>query len=227
MTDNLGTTRMAGPDKEDPVSTDVMVDTRDIPVKASPPREKSPAATDTDTNTSHGDTGALSAPPPDGGWGWFVVLASFMIHIIGEGLPGQRSDITHTFVSADGITYSFGVFLVALIKELDADRGATSLIPSILVGVTLGSGKINHKHRRVVSRLMMTPQIFRSDRKLLYKSIWLQAGHHWRGNPGCHWHGAVSSRELHHHPLLHRRRPHRPRLRPHLPPGHRQCLNLL
>jgi len=125
MTDNLGTTRMAGPDKEDPVSTDVMVDARDIPVKASPPREKSPAATDTDTNTSHGDTGALSAPPPDGGWGWFVVLASFMIHII-----------------ADGITYSFGVFLVALIKELDADRGATSLIPSILVGVTLGSGPI-------------------------------------------------------------------------------------
>lgn len=23
-------------------------------------------------------------PPPDGGWGWFVVLGSFMIHIVSE-----------------------------------------------------------------------------------------------------------------------------------------------
>merc|ERR1719228_1851011 len=66
-----------------------------------------------------------TAPPPDGGWGWVVVFASFMIHII-----------------ADGITYSFGVFLVELIAKFDADRGAASLIPSILVGITLGSGPI-------------------------------------------------------------------------------------
>lgn len=25
-----------------------------------------------------------SARPPDGGWGWFVVFGSFMIHIISE-----------------------------------------------------------------------------------------------------------------------------------------------
>lgn len=23
-------------------------------------------------------------PPPDGGWGWFVVFGSFMIHIVSE-----------------------------------------------------------------------------------------------------------------------------------------------
>jgi len=66
-----------------------------------------------------------SVSPPDGGWGWWVVFASFMIHIV-----------------ADGITYSFGIFLVALIDKFNADRGYASLIPSILVGITLGSGPI-------------------------------------------------------------------------------------
>jgi hypothetical protein len=54
------------------------------------------------------------------------------------------------FCLADGITYSFGIFLVELITVFDADRGAVSLIPSILVGITLGSGKsrgiINYKN---------------------------------------------------------------------------------
>ena len=84
MTENLGSARMAGPDKEEPVSADRIIDSKEIPVKASPPREKSPAATETETNVSHGETGGVSVPPPDGGWGWFVVLASFMIHIIGQ-----------------------------------------------------------------------------------------------------------------------------------------------
>jgi MFS family permease len=66
-----------------------------------------------------------SVSPPDGGWGWWVVFASFMIHIV-----------------ADGITYSFGIFLVALIDKFNADRGYASLIPSILVGITLGAGPI-------------------------------------------------------------------------------------
>ena len=43
--------------------------------------------------------------------------------------------------SADGITYSFGNFLPELIEKFDSDRADTSLIPSILVGVTLGSGE--------------------------------------------------------------------------------------
>eukprot|EP00090_Calanus_glacialis_P045678 TRINITY_DN8647_c0_g1_i1.p1 TRINITY_DN8647_c0_g1~~TRINITY_DN8647_c0_g1_i1.p1 ORF type:complete len:613 (-),score=108.85 TRINITY_DN8647_c0_g1_i1:381-2219(-) len=108
---------MAGPDKEDPVDT---MAPRDIPAKASPPREN-PLPPHKEEKPPLSST----APPPDGGWGWVVVFASFMIHII-----------------ADGITYSFGVFLVELIDKFGADRGAASLIPSILVGVTLGSGPI-------------------------------------------------------------------------------------
>ena len=86
MSENLAVARMAGPDKEDPVSADGIIDSKEIPVKASPPREKSPAATETDTAVSQGETtgGVGSVTPPDGGWGWFVVLASFMIHIIGQ-----------------------------------------------------------------------------------------------------------------------------------------------
>ena len=84
MTDNLGSARMAGPDREEPVSANGIID-KEIPVKASPPREKSPAATETtETNVSQGEMGGVSITPPDGGWGWFVVLASFMIHVIGE-----------------------------------------------------------------------------------------------------------------------------------------------
>ena len=30
------------------------------------------------------DTEENSIPPPDGGWGWFVVFGSFMIHIVSE-----------------------------------------------------------------------------------------------------------------------------------------------
>ena len=45
------------------------------------------------------------------------------------------------FFPADGITYSFGNFLPDLIEKFDSDRADTSLIPSILVGVTLGSGE--------------------------------------------------------------------------------------
>jgi len=85
-----------------------------------PPKEKPPPIpADDDTSSCN------SISPPDGGWGWVVVFASFMIHII-----------------ADGITYSFGVFLVELITVFEVDRGVISFIPSILVGVTLGSGPI-------------------------------------------------------------------------------------
>lgn len=49
-------------------------------------------------------------------------------------------DFSLNFFLADGITYSFGIFITNLIEVFGSDRGATSLIVSILVGVTLGSG---------------------------------------------------------------------------------------
>ncbi|XP_039281070.1 monocarboxylate transporter 13 [Nilaparvata lugens] len=64
--------------------------------------------------------------PPDGGWGWVVVFASFMIHII-----------------TDGVTYTFGLFYLELTNYFNAGKGETALIVSILVGVTLCSGPIS------------------------------------------------------------------------------------
>jgi len=63
--------------------------------------------------------------PPDGGWGWMVVLSSFIIHII-----------------ADGIVYSFGIFFIEFIDYFNSTHGETAWIASILVGLTLGSGPI-------------------------------------------------------------------------------------
>jgi len=63
--------------------------------------------------------------PPDGGWGWMVVLSSFLIHII-----------------ADGIVYSFGIFFVEFVDYFNSTHGETAWIASILVGLTLGSGPI-------------------------------------------------------------------------------------
>ncbi|XP_031773343.1 monocarboxylate transporter 12 [Apis florea] len=64
--------------------------------------------------------------PPDGGWGYIVVLAAFLIHVI-----------------VDGTTYSFGVFYLEFLYYFEEGKGATAWIASILVGVTLSSGPIS------------------------------------------------------------------------------------
>ncbi|XP_047987695.1 monocarboxylate transporter 12-like [Leguminivora glycinivorella] len=65
-------------------------------------------------------------PPPDGGWGWMVVFASFMIHIV-----------------TDGMTYSFGIFYDEFLDYFNEGYAKTAWIVSILVGVTLSSGPIS------------------------------------------------------------------------------------
>uniref|UniRef100_T1JX20 Major facilitator superfamily (MFS) profile domain-containing protein n=1 Tax=Tetranychus urticae TaxID=32264 RepID=T1JX20_TETUR len=62
---------------------------------------------------------------PDGGYGWMIVLSSFMIHFL-----------------ADGITYTFGIFYVELLKHFKAGKGITAWVPSIMTGITYGIGPI-------------------------------------------------------------------------------------
>lgn len=63
---------------------------------------------------------------PDGGWGWFVVFASFMIHFIN-----------------DGVALSLGELFEQLMEKYDAGNGATSSILSVIIGTSLCTGPIS------------------------------------------------------------------------------------
>lgn len=62
---------------------------------------------------------------PDGGWGWVVVFASFMINLI-----------------ADGITFSFGIYNVEFLKYFGDSKGKTAWIGSIFMASPLLCGPI-------------------------------------------------------------------------------------
>jgi len=62
---------------------------------------------------------------PDGGWGWVVVIGSFMIHVI-----------------ADGIAYSFGVFVEDFVDYFECSKSEVGGLGSLMLGVTWGSGNV-------------------------------------------------------------------------------------
>ena len=66
-------------------------------------------------------------PPaaPDGGWGWVVVLAGFLIHFI-----------------LDGIHNTFGIFKDPLVKHFDSDSATVVWASSLGCGVSFLAGKI-------------------------------------------------------------------------------------
>ncbi|KAG5307624.1 MOT12 protein, partial [Pseudoatta argentina] len=64
-------------------------------------------------------------PPPDGGYGWVVVFASFMCNMI-----------------VDGIAYTFGVFLGEFVKYFGEGKGKTAWVGSLLSGMYLSAGPI-------------------------------------------------------------------------------------
>ena len=76
---------------------------------------------------------SISSPPgagvaytyhaPDGGWGWVVVIASFLVNMI-----------------ADGVTFSFGVLFDELQKEFGESKAVTAGVVSVFHAVPLLSG---------------------------------------------------------------------------------------
>lgn len=63
-------------------------------------------------------------PPPDGGYGWVVVFASFMCNLI-----------------VDGIAYTFGIFLPELVTFFGEGKGTVAWVGSLLSGVYLAAGE--------------------------------------------------------------------------------------
>ena len=59
------------------------------------------------------------------GWGWVIVAASFVIHLI-----------------ADGITFSFGVIYAELLDYFQESKGYTAVIGSLFMATPLLSGPL-------------------------------------------------------------------------------------
>lgn len=63
--------------------------------------------------------------PPDGGWGWMIVVSSLIIHLI-----------------MDGITYSLGTYLTNFIQQFRITRSEASIVHALLPSITLICGPI-------------------------------------------------------------------------------------
>jgi hypothetical protein len=62
--------------------------------------------------------------PPDGGWGWVIVAASFFCNLV-----------------VDGIIFAFGMFLGDISAAFNESKANVSIIGSLLAGFYLMVGK--------------------------------------------------------------------------------------
>lgn len=63
--------------------------------------------------------------PPDGGYGWIIVVASFVCNMV-----------------VDGIAYTFGIFLFPIIDYYNESKGKTAWVGSLLTGTYLIIGPL-------------------------------------------------------------------------------------
>ena len=61
---------------------------------------------------------------PDGGWGWVVVLAGFIVHFL-----------------LDGINYTFGIMLGPIVEDFGSEPETVVWAGSLLIGVNMLSGQ--------------------------------------------------------------------------------------
>ena len=97
--------------------------------KPEPENPRASPSISTSSSSSSEDNSSLGqlseARPPDGGWGWVVVAAAFMVNLI-----------------ADGITFSFGVIFHEFLEYFGETKATTSWIGSLFMAMPLLSGPI-------------------------------------------------------------------------------------
>jgi len=81
-----------------------------------------------ESTVSTDSVGRYIPTPPDGGYGWIIVMASFFNHVI-----------------VDGIAYTFGVFYVEFLEQFKESKSKTSLVGSLLAGCYLFSGEPTYR----------------------------------------------------------------------------------
>lgn len=74
-----------------------------------------------ENQTEHLDT--FIVIPPDGGWGWIVVVAAFF-----------------SFLISDGVIYTFGIFLTDMSQTFNCSKSQVSLTGAIMTGFFCLSG---------------------------------------------------------------------------------------
>lgn len=87
--------------------------------------EKESFIKDAESNGDSSDNNldATVVVPPDGGWGWVIVAASFLCNLI-----------------VDGIIFSFGTFLESIAQEYTVTKADVTLVGSLMSGFYLMVG---------------------------------------------------------------------------------------
>ncbi|CAK9300426.1 unnamed protein product [Gordionus sp. m RMFG-2023] len=80
---------------------------------------------DDDSDKTSSSSESTIPPAPNGGYGWIIVLASFMIHFVN-----------------DGVGFAFGVIYVSFLDYFQDSRGKTAFVVSIYYAVPLLAGPI-------------------------------------------------------------------------------------
>ncbi|CAB0035216.1 unnamed protein product [Trichogramma brassicae] len=97
-----------------------------VVVRLNPPSPLSLAPENREVEAAVADTSTTSSVAPDGGWGWVVVFACFMVHLL-----------------TDGVVYSYGFFQKEYVKQFEVTQHAASWVASLLVGTTFCAGPLS------------------------------------------------------------------------------------
>ena len=100
---------------------------RDVTVPKKPIENGNQKSRENQLAPSHDEHPNDAGPPmaPDGGWGWVIVVASFVVNLI-----------------VDGICYTFGVIKTDLVKHFDSSSSTTAWAGSLCAGCYLLVGQL-------------------------------------------------------------------------------------